>query len=481
MIKSKLFNIIRSLNKNEIKEFREFVNSPFFNKEKVQIRLAEFLAESFPFKDERTAEKEYVFNFIYPGKKYNDGLMRNIISDALKLAEKFLVIKKLGRSSLKSELLLLEEFKERNIRSNFLKQKKAIESALENTAYKDSTYYEAKANVKRLYHSFLRETEDTFHTSHSVYEEAAEMFSASFLLNILFYNTYLINNRTYFTNDKINLIFSKEIDGFLESDGRHFLDIPEVRSGYYSFKLIETGDEKYFYGLKKLLSAGTWQLTPPARKDIQTILENYCYRKVTEGKAEFVREQFLIYKASIEEGTAKGAKGYISNVLFLSIIATGFESGEFEWTDNFIKNYIDQTKEESRNDIRYFSTALRAYWMQDLNLSLEALSKVKTEDFAFRHNIRSLMLKIYFDLNEAEPFYLHIDSYKHFILNNKLVHDKVREQVNNFINYSKRLFTLRNSSGVDTGFELESLRKEISDNQSLINKIWLLKKSREIT
>lgn len=480
MRKSKLFNIISTFNKKEVREFRDFVNSPYYNKENVQSRLASFFFEFYPYKDESKLDKKTVFEFIYPGKKYNDGLMRNIISDALKLAQKFLVTKKLERNNLKAEMLLLEEFKERNIRLNFIKQKKETENKLESMPFKDSMYYENKAEMKRIYHSFLRETEDNFHSSLSVYEEAAELFSVSYLLNILFYNTYLINNQAYFTDKKFNLIFAKEIDGFLDSEGKRFMEIPGIRAGYYSFKLIQTGDEKYFYSLKELLSAGAGQFTISTRKDIQTILENYCYRKVTEGNAEFVKEQFLIYKQSIEEGTAKGAKGYISNILFLSIIATGFESGEFDWTDNFIKNFIDQTKEENRNDIKYFSIALRAYWMKDHNLSLEALSKVKAEDFAFRHNIRSLMLKIYYDLNEAEPFYLHIDSYKHFILNNENIHSTVREQVNKFINYTKKLFVLKNDNLNKSHEETDIIINVLKNEKGLINKIWLIKKANEI-
>jgi hypothetical protein len=259
-----------------------------------------------------------------------------------------------------------------------------------------------------------------------------------------------------------------------------YLNIPEIKAGYYSFKLIQTGNENYFYKLKEILSSKQILLTSSARKDIQTILENFCYKMVTEGKAEFVREQFLLYKQSIEEGTAKGAKGYISNILFLSIIATGFEAGEFEWTDNFIRDYIDQTKEEIRNDLRYFSIALRAYWKNEYNLSLEALSKVKADDFAFRHNIRSLMLKIFYDLNEDEPFYLHIDSYKHFILNNENINSNVKDQVNKFINYAKRLFVLKNNILTKNKDDAAVIYNSLINEKGLINKIWLIKKAGEI-
>ena len=189
----------------------------------------------------------------------------------------------------------------------------------------------------------------------------------------------------------------------------------------------------------------------------------------------------MLYKASVENDTLKGISSYIRNVYFMSIVVIGYEAGEFEWTDKFISSYINEVKEELRNDTKHFCKALRSFWDKEYENALRELAKVTSEEMSFKHNVKSLTLKIYYELNEAEPFYSHIDSYKHFILNNKHIFERVREQVNNFVNYSKRLFAIRDSSNTEKDIDLEILVREISGNHALANKIWLLKKAEELS
>src|SRR5437016_321318 len=107
MEKSKLTEVFKTFSKDEIKSFNDFVKSPFFNKEKVLIKLAGYLQRLHPAYNFPGIEKERVFTFLYPGKKFNDGLMRNITSDLLALAEKFLAVKRLDKNILMENNLLL--------------------------------------------------------------------------------------------------------------------------------------------------------------------------------------------------------------------------------------------------------------------------------------------------------------------------------------------------------------------------------------
>jgi hypothetical protein len=481
MQKSKLIALLKSFSKQEMKSFNDFVFSPYFNKEKVLVKLVDFLSAYHPHYNVPGLEKENVFENLYPGKTYNDGLMRNIISDMLALAEEYLVLKNLNTDEFRKNILLIKELKSRKLANHFLKHKEKTENLIEQSPFKDEFYYDKKTELSRLYSSFLKETEDTYIRENQLFQENSDLITSGFLIKILYYNTYMLTRQSHISNFSFILNFAGEIDNFFRNEGVKFLEITHIECYYYCFKLIQTNDETYFYKLKDFIKNNFDKIDREAGKSIHTVMENYCYTKVTEGKVEFVKEQFLLYKQSIEKGTYKGVVDYISNIFFVSVTATGFEAGEFEWVEKFIREYIHEVKDELRQNTLHFCNALNFYWKKKFEESLVELSKVSTEEFAFKHNIKSLMLKIYYDLNESESFYSHIDTYKHFILNNRIVHDKVREQVNNFINYSKKLFSIKNSENVDKGFELNSLKNEISENHTLINKIWLLKKTAELT
>jgi hypothetical protein len=480
MQKSKLITLLRSFSKAEMKEFSDFIRSPFFNREKVQEKLTGYLVSHYPAYDKPELEKENVFQHLYPGKKYSDGLMRNIISDLLNLAEQFLVIKSLGGDSFRKDILLMKELKSRKLPDHFLKKKEKTEKLVEQSPVKDGFYYDKKTELNMMYSTFLKETEDTYIRENPLFQETSDLITAGFLTKILYYNTYMLTRQSHIANFSFTLNFSGEIDIFLENDGKRFLEIPHIRCYYFCFKLLQTNDEKYFYILKDFLKNNFDLLDREDRKSVQSVLENYCYSRVTQGRVEFVKEQFQLYKQSVEKGTHKGTLDYISNIFFISLTATGFEAGEFEWVEKFIRGNIHEVKEDLRVDTLHFCNALNHYWKKKYEESLVELSMVSSEEFAFKHNIKSLTLKIYYDLNETEPFYSHIDTYKHFILNNKIVHDKVRQQVNNFINYSKKLFNIKNTPGFGKEFELHKMKKEISENNALINKIWLLKKAEEL-
>lgn len=479
MQKSKLISLLRSFNKEEIRKFNEMVNSPFFNKEKVLMKFTGLICSYYPEFNSRYLEKEKVFDYLYPGKKYNDALMRNIISDLYKLSEEFLLIENLKADDTKRDLMLLQELRIRKLYKHFLQIKTKAEKRIEQFEIKGELYFDSKSELNRLYTAFLRETKDTYIRENDHYQESSDLVTAGFLIKILYFNTYLINRESLISNASFRLNFANEIDIFLNGPGKRFLDIPNVKSNYLSFKLLQTGKEEYFYKLKDFYELNFRIISKLDRKNIQTVLENYSYAKVTEGKVEFVKEQFHLYKRSVEKGTHKGVSDFISNIFFISIAATGFEAGESVWVEKFIREKINEVHFSQRDDTFHFCNALNSYWKGEYENSLVELSKVVSEEFAFKHNIKSLTLKIYYDLNESESFYSHVDAYKHFILNNKIVHEKVRQQVNNFVNYTKRLFNLRNSTDCDNTFELHKLTREISENHALINKIWLLKKTQE--
>ena len=107
MQRSKLISLLKTLSKNEIRWFKDYIYSPYFNKEKVLMKLADHLAKYHPEYDDEGINKEKVFAFLYPGKKYNDALMRNMISDLLKLANGFLLTLSLKRNEFFLIIILL--------------------------------------------------------------------------------------------------------------------------------------------------------------------------------------------------------------------------------------------------------------------------------------------------------------------------------------------------------------------------------------
>jgi hypothetical protein len=186
MEKSKLIDVIKTFSKEEIKSFNDFVRSPFFNKEKVLIRLADYLLQYYPVYSSPEIEKERVFSRLYPGKRYNAGLMRNVISDLLRLAEGFLSMKNFQSDNIKKELHVLEEFYNRKLWKHFQKQKEKTDNELEKNGIKNRLYFEKKTELAELSLKYLRETDITSYKQTQItLQETSDLIAAESLIKLL--------------------------------------------------------------------------------------------------------------------------------------------------------------------------------------------------------------------------------------------------------------------------------------------------------
>ena len=68
MLKSKVIEILRTLSADELKLFREFIRSPYHNKNKNVISLFEIIRKFSPSFNDPNLTKEKVFKKIFPGK-----------------------------------------------------------------------------------------------------------------------------------------------------------------------------------------------------------------------------------------------------------------------------------------------------------------------------------------------------------------------------------------------------------------------------
>ncbi|MBL7790831.1 MAG: hypothetical protein JNK77_00810, partial [Saprospiraceae bacterium] len=71
MIESKLIKLCKELSKKEMTRFREFAQSPFFNKHDGVQKLVGFLHAVYPQFDERKCRRELVYQQLFPGEAHD--------------------------------------------------------------------------------------------------------------------------------------------------------------------------------------------------------------------------------------------------------------------------------------------------------------------------------------------------------------------------------------------------------------------------
>ena len=93
MENTKLISLLKTLDKNEIKEFGKFIVSPFHLKDRTMKPFFEAIMKYYPDFESPKFTRENIYESLYPGKKYDDAVIRKLSSYLYKMGEEFLVYK----------------------------------------------------------------------------------------------------------------------------------------------------------------------------------------------------------------------------------------------------------------------------------------------------------------------------------------------------------------------------------------------------
>jgi hypothetical protein len=406
--------------------------------------------------------------------------MRNILSRLLEITEDYLMVSNFMKQPFACKLSLLRELSLRKQQKLFEKTEAEAESILSNNTAKDGQYYYDRfelENIRRT--NSLRQKSKLSVNNEQFLPGISDYLTKAFIINLLQTNTFLYNaNFNVFLNTH-EPVFLEGFERFVMENMDKLGDVVYVQYYYNAFKLASTKDEKHFFALKKIADEHYDELTPVDKRDIFTLLTNYCYFKINEGALNYRKEHFTLYRENISRGHYKGERKFLSHIMYLNVIVTGLDAGETAWIKDFIENYRKELDRDNFDNSYFFARALYNYHLQNYSNAIDEAAKVKTDDLSYKHQLKSLYLKIYFDMNESEPFYSHIDSYRHFLTNQKHIPAQTREVISSYVTYAKRLFDVKNKTA-DTDFDLHKLKKDITHNISMINRSWLLEKITEI-
>jgi len=111
MQKSQLAAILRSLTKEEFKEFGRFVHSPYFNNRDEVSRYYDALKEHYPLFRSDKLNEENLFSKVYPGKKFSGVMMRKVFSLTTNLAMSFFAFKSFEDDKLGYNVKLLDRLR----------------------------------------------------------------------------------------------------------------------------------------------------------------------------------------------------------------------------------------------------------------------------------------------------------------------------------------------------------------------------------
>lgn len=474
MRSSKLVKLLNTFNKDEFREFGYFVESPFYNREKILIKFYSLLKKHYPEFQESDLKKTSIFLKLYPGKKYNDALLRNAISDLLKLAEEYLKCVHFKKEKFYNKYLLLKELTNRKqsilFRTNLAKAKSEIKTS----GIKDEIYYQ---NVFLLEDEIRRNvvvnSSRILFKDDNLNEQAKNLLIQQLTENIKLY-AIMLNQTKFIYDHKFDFSFLELVREYIQNNYRLFQNIPYIKIFYNCVMLFKTGEKKYFDELKIEIKKNYKLLSVTDRKNMFMVLTNHCNSEVKKGKYEFYRENFNIYKELLKTKAYLEGNDFMAHYIYQAITHNALSTGEYEWAEKFIHRYKKILHPDFQETSYHFCLTQLYIKLKDYDSALTSLSKVLPSDINYKLNINIYLLMIYYYRNDNESFYSLIDSFRHFLKRNKNIRKADHLSNNNFTIHIKRLFGLKNRKNLKDKSGLALFKKEIENSSDLNSQRWFL-------
>lgn len=473
---SKLISLLKTFTKDELRSFDDFVSSPYFNKNSNALKLLRHVSKYSDDYNNEKLSKPNAYKALFPGKNYNIKIMKNLMTELLRLAERFLVQLKCDKNELEKYNYLLEELLNRMQYSMIPMKIKSAEQ-LSAMLKKDENYFYNNLNLYSLKHTYSLRTTSGPEKINLMEKSVGYLFG--FFLIWYFKFNYNLLIRKYGYNFDVDLNFAEKIVEYMNESDIENKNIMLIY--YYMFIMnLKYTDEKYFYEFKQLVENYSEELTKGEQHNLYTAIQGYCQSKVMGGHYEFGAILFEACKDMISKEAYSGEYDNVMHPLtYKNIAKAGSNENQFEWTLNFINSYREKLPPEFRDNVYYFCLSYCHFRMKDYEKSLHYLSPVKYENVYDKAEVNRLMMQLYYEMELTEEFLSLADTYKHFLHNDKLIAESQKPLILNFVKVLLNLYKIKTIKH-STDYDIVQIKNELTGTK-IYEKKWLMEKLQELS
>ncbi len=466
-----LIQLLKAFSKEEMKEFGKFVSSPFHNNRKEVILFFEEIKTFYPDFNQHNFSKEYIFSLLYPGKIYQDDVIRRLSSNLFKLAEEFAAYKIYKSDRFDFEKNLLEFYASKNIDKFFWKQYKDVENYLEQQSLRDTEYYRRLTDINEIELKYILKDDPTYKKS-SYEKEINNLWNYGLAAMLRLYG--FAEYETYFFNKKYELKFADELLTMAEES--NFMNSSTVEIYYLILKLYRPDkSDEIFIKLKKLIEEKFNEFSKGECFSFYVHLINYCNINKLANDKEYIRIKFEIAKEMVERDLIV-QNGVIDPGWFRGIFSMAFNAGEIQFAEDFIEKHKSLVSgKDSENVVKHVYANLAIY-KKEYDSALEYLSTSSYQHLNDKWAVKQMYLTIYYETNNFEQFLYIADSMKHLIKDEGSWNENLIIPIRNFINYLIKLFKIKLG---EKDIRLDEIKKEIIESK-IISRKWLLEKIAEL-
>lgn len=301
----------------------------------------------------------------------------------------------------------------------------------------------------------------------------------------VFYLTKALNHYRFMLDKNMyeqieyNFDFIDYIFDFLMNKDKYFKNKLKIKLHLNEALLIKEKEEKYYDVLKQILINEHNKLSQSDLYSLHNILQSHCVYMGYQNHTGYTKERFELYKICLKLKLYAAAEHiYFDDLMFGNIVSTAITIGDLEFTENFIEQYKNMLAPDNTDVVINYSYSRLYFGKKDFEKALWHLNNIKSiKHIQYKLPVRDLVLKCYYELGLTSQAVYYIDSYRHFLNNNRSsLSDERFERISNFLRFYTRLVKCREKN---SGKDFLKLKEDVESTPNTLERNWLLVKTGE--
>ncbi|MEM8906567.1 MAG: hypothetical protein AAGD05_01870 [Bacteroidota bacterium] len=255
---------------------------------------------------------------------------------------------------------------------------------------------------------------------------------------------------------------------FIEQN--NLLSTPAISIYYYCYHMLEKPEEEsWFQSFKKDLLIHGHLFAHEEIQELYFLAINYCVRRINDGSRQYFHDVMDFYRTGLDQKYLL-QNGILSRFTYHNIVSAALQINLTDWAETFIEEWTNCLEKRYRERMFSFNRAKIAYHRKDYDAAIPLLQRANYHDLLLNLGARTLLLKIYHELNEFELLHSHLDAFSSY-LRRKSGLGYHRKNYRNLIRYTNRLLALNSADRK----AVEEFRRDVAQEEILTEREWLLR------
>lgn len=468
MKKTKLIKILASFNTSELRRLKDFVGSPFFNKnEKIQA-LFDFVIQFAPDFNHEELTGEQAFNYVFKGEKYKEQAITKLSSKLYKLLYTFIHLEKDKENGLQADINFLNFLNEKELIHEYTQHLNHVKKWIDNSTMRDANYFYQQFLVEQEL-SKLQSSRADFGTGDVNYQPAVNALDKYYLVQKLVYLCNQYNRQLTTPHHTYEFELVQELEAYIPESP--YYNLPTIQIWFTTLQLLKSNDKKkHYFQLRKLVFHHYKALNTFDIRNVFSTIQNNA-RLVFENKEDYYNELFELYNFQLEREIFDNPIVFTPQI-FLNILTTAILLDKLEWVEQFLASHAGYSLSRE-DDVHCLGRAMLNFAKEEFSKAQDDLNQCVLKNIYFKLNERRLRLKIYYELQIFELIDDSINSFRKFLSKNKKSISTLHLHANrDFVNLTKQIFYLQKNDRP----RIETLTAEIMNTRVLPEKRWLMEK-----